>query len=580
MKTNAGLALRQLVTVLLLLSVLAGALKLASGAQLEPADFTFNNGTEVETLDPASVTGVPEGRVIRAIFEGLVVKDPLTLAPLPGMAESWKLSGDGLTYTFQIREEAVWSNGDPVTAEDFVFSFRRFLDPETASKYAYQLWYVRGARAFTEGKGPWEDVGIRKTASHTLELELESPTPFFLDLVGFYPLFPVNRRNIEEAKADYPDDWELKWLQPDRLVTNGPYRVASRRVNDRIRLVKNETYWDADNVAFDTIDVTAIEKESTMLNFYLTGQASYIDRVSTNVVQELLPREDFTPAPYLGSYFYRVNVTKPPFDDKRVRRALWLTIPRETICVKIEKKGEVPADSLVPPMSGYTKAVAAAGSADEARALMAEAGFGPGGKSMPTLEIHYNTSDAHRDIAEVIAESWNKELGINAKLLNQEWKVYLDTQNNLGYDVSRSAWIGDYSDPNTFLDMFVTGGGNNKTGYSNPEYDQLIADAARELDMQKRAVILQRAEEILMDELPILPIYYYVTKNVVDARLGGFFENVQDEHFPKFWYWMDDEELAAKRAQYPDDGRHEHVRSHGPPEGKYSPNQLRERKNR
>ncbi|MDA1266893.1 MAG: peptide ABC transporter substrate-binding protein, partial [Planctomycetota bacterium] len=473
-----------------------------------------------------------------------------------------------------------WSNGDPVTAEDFVFSFRRFLDPETASKYAYQLWYVRGARAFTEGKGPWEDVGIRKTASHTLELELESPTPFFLDLVGFYPLFPVNRRNIEEAKADYPDDWELKWLQPDRLVTNGPYRVASRRVNDRIRLVKNETYWDADNVAFDTIDVTAIEKESTMLNFYLTGQASYIDRVSTNVVQELLPREDFTPAPYLGSYFYRVNVTKPPFDDKRVRRALWLTIPRETICVKIEKKGEVPADSLVPPMSGYTKAVAAAGSADEARALMAEAGFGPGGKSMPTLEIHYNTSDAHRDIAEVIAESWNKELGINAKLLNQEWKVYLDTQNNLGYDVSRSAWIGDYSDPNTFLDMFVTGGGNNKTGYSNPEYDQLIADAARELDMQKRAVILQRAEEILMDELPILPIYYYVTKNVVDARLGGFFENVQDEHFPKFWYWMDDEELAAKRAQYPDDGRHEHVRSHGPPEGKYSPNQLRERKNR
>ena len=580
MKTNAGLALRQLVAVLLLLSVLAGALKLASGAQLEPADFTFNNGTEVETLDPASVTGVPEGRVIRAIFEGLVVKDPLTLAPLPGMAESWKLSGDGLTYTFQIREEAVWSNGDPVTAEDFVFSFRRFLDPETASKYAYQLWYVRGARAFTEGKGPWEDVGIRKTASHTLELELESPTPFFLDLVGFYPLFPVNRRNIEEAKADYPDDWELKWLQPDRLVTNGPYRVASRRVNDRIRLVKNETYWDADNVAFDTIDVTAIEKESTMLNFYLTGQASYIDRVSTNVVQELLPREDFTPAPYLGSYFYRVNVTKPPFDDKRVRRALWLTIPRETICVKIEKKGEVPADSLVPPMSGYTKAVAAAGSADEARALMAEAGFGPGGKSMPTLEIHYNTSDAHRDIAEVIAESWNKELGINAKLLNQEWKVYLDTQNNLGYDVSRSAWIGDYSDPNTFLDMFVTGGGNNKTGYSNPEYDQLIADAARELDMQKRAVILQRAEEILMDELPILPIYYYVTKNVVDARLGGFFENVQDEHFPKFWYWMDDEELAAKRAQYPDDGRHEHVRSHGPPEGKYSPNQLRERKNR
>jgi len=584
MQTNAGLALRQLVAVLLLLSLFAGALRLASGAQLEPADFTFNNGTEVQTLDPATVTGVPEGRVLRAIFEGLVVKHPETLAPVPGMAETWAVSEDGLTYTFHLREGALWSNGDPVTAEDFVFSYERFLNPATGAEYAYQLWYVKGARAYStdvndEG-GPAHDfstVGVRAEDLRTLVIDLEAPTPFFLDLMGFYPLFPVNRRNIEEAQARFGAAWTTEWLKPENIVTNGPYRVAFRRVNDRMRLEKNELYWDKDNVAFDTIDVTAIEKDSTMLNFYLTGEASYIDRVSTNVVPQLMPREDFNPAPYLGTYFYRVNTDKPPFNDKRVRRALWLTIPRGTVCHKIMKMGQVPAAALGPPMAGYTSSEAQPGDADEARALLAEAGYGPGGKPLPTVEIHYNTSEAHRDIAEVIGDAWARELGVSAVLLNQEWKVYLDTQTNKQYDVSRSAWIGDYADPNTFLDMFVTDGGNNKTGWSNAEYDALIRAAGLELDTAKRAELLKSAETILMDELPILPIYFYVTQNVVDPGLGGFHENVQDEHFPKFWYWMDAEELAEKRAAYPDDGLHQEVSSHGPAAGKYSPAQLRAR---
>ncbi len=584
MQTDSGLALRQLVAFLLLLGVLAGAVLLARGARLEPADFTFNNGTEVQTLDPATVTGVPEGRVIRAIFEGLVIKDPRTLEPLPGVAESWEISADGLTYTFHLRPDARWSNGDRVTADDFLYSYERFLSPATGAEYAYQLWYVRGARAYStdidDHGDPIHDfssVGIQAPDESTLVIELEAPTPFFLDLMAFYPLFPVNRRGIEEAKQRFPQTWTTEWLKPENIVTNGPYRIAFRRVNDRIRLVKNELYWDRDNVAFDTIDITAIEKDSTMLNFYLTGEANFIDRLTSNVVPQMMPREDFNPVPYLGVYFYRVNTQKPPFDDPRVRRALWLTIPRQTICEKIKKMGEVPASSLVPPLPGYEGARARPGDADEARSLLAQAGYGPGGKPLPTIEIHYNTSEAHRDIAEVIAEAWAQELGVNAKLLNQEWKVYLDTQTNLEFDVSRSAWIGDYADPNTFLDMFVTGGGNNKTGWSNAEYDRLIHEASRELDREKRARILHDAEAILMEEMPILPIYFYVTQNVVDPRLGGFYENVQDEHFPKFWYWMDDEELAAKRAAYPDDGRHEWVTSHGPHEGKYSPAQLRRR---
>jgi oligopeptide transport system substrate-binding protein len=583
MQTKAGLAPRQLVAALLLLLVLAGTVALTRGAHLTPADFTFNNGTEVQTLDPATVTGVPEGRVIRALFEGLVVKHPRTLEPLPGMAESWEISEDGLTYTFHLREGARWSNGDPVTAEDFTYSWERFLNPKTAADYAYQLWYVKGAKAYTtevtEDGGPKNDfssVGIRATDPYTLVVTLESPTAFFLDLTGFYPLFPVNRRNLEEAREAFPDKWQIEWLRPDRIVTNGPYRVAMRRVNDRIRLVKNEDYWDADNVAFNTIDVLAMEQESTMLNVYLTGGADFIDRVNTNVAHEMMAREDFNPEPYMGTYYYRVNVTKPPFDDVRVRRALSMTIPRKDIVENVEKMGQKAAYSWVPPViPGYTGAECEREDADLARQLMAEAGYGPEGKPFPAIEIHYNTSDAHAAIAQVIALTWQNELGIKAKLRNEEWKVYLDTQNTLRYQVSRAAWIGDYSDPNTFIDMFVTGGENNKTGWGNPDYDRLVAEAAAELDQVKRMELMRDAEAILMAELPMLPIYFYVDKNIVAPRLGGFYPNGLDEHFPKFWYWMDDEELARKRAAQPPEWKL--ADPHGPPEGQYSPAAMRAR---
>lgn len=573
-----GDSARKVVAFLLLGAVFVGALSLARSARLEPADLVFNNGTEVSTLDPARVTGVPEGRIIKALFEGLVVKHPRTLEALPGMAESWEVSDDGLVYTFNIRPEARWTNDLPVTAHDFVFSWNRFLHPSTAAEYAYQLWYVVGAEAYTtevddEGnpKNDFSTVGIEALDAATLQVTLRNPTPFFMDLMAFYPMFPVNEANIKEMKELHgEDDWEIQWLQPENLVTNGPYRVEYRRVNDRIRLTKNPDYWDADNVALETIDALAIEQATTGLNMYLTGAAHFVPSVPTTIVKKLMPREDFNPAPYLGTYFYRVNTTKPPFDDPRVRRALALTIDREAICEKITKAGQIPAGGLVPPgMPGYAGVSMGQGNVALAKELLAEAGFGPEGREFPTIEIHYNTLEAHRDIAEVVGESWRRNLGINAKLQNQEWKVYLDTQSNLGYDVSRSAWIGDYVDPNTFLDMFVTDGENNKTGWGNERYDLLIALSSAELDPAKRLDLLREAEGILVDEMPILPIYYYVTQNLVDPRLGGFHENLQDEHFPKFWYWMSDEELGSKRAQQPESW--EQVTSYGPSEGKYAP---------
>jgi len=433
-------------------------------------------------------------------------------------------------------------------------------------------------------------LGISSPDAFTLEVELEDPTPFFLDLVGSYPLFPVHRETIESARERWPETWQVEWVRPENIVTNGPFRVVERRINDRIRLERNPVYWDADNVAMRTIDVLAVEHYGTMLNMYLTGEIDWIDRVASNLVTRLLRREDFTPEPYVATYFYRVDVTEPHLADRRVRRALALSIDRRAITESITKAGQIPSWALVPHgIPGYERAemehapqepnlagydAAFARDCERARELLAEAGFGPGGADFPTMEIHYNTAEAHRDIAGAVADGWKRHLGIDAKLLNQEWKVYLDTQANLDFQVSRSSWIGDYADPNTFLDLFVTGGENNRTGWGEERYDRLIEAARKESDPERRLELLHDAEELLMEELPVLPVYTYVTQNMRRPRLGGFHENRLDEHFAKFLYWMDDDELAARRAAQP--AEWELVEPGGPAEGLYAPAHRRD----
>lgn len=529
----------------------------ASGGRRARAEFAFGNGGEVTTLDPARVTGIPEGRVLRALFEGLTVKHPETLEPLPGVAERWEISAEARRYLFHLREDARWSNGDPVTAQDFVLSWKRLLEPETAAEYAYQLWCVLGARQFSLEPDPmrreelWSAVGIRAHGERTLEVELEHPTPYFLALTAYFPLYPVHTRSLAEARARWPERWQIEWVRPENLVANGPFRLIDRRINDRMRLARSETYWDRANVALETIDVYAIESYSTLLNLYLAGELDWIDRVAPLSVSKLAGREDFHPAPYLATYFYRVNVTRPPLDDARVRRALALALDRRAICETIMKGGQLPNFGLVPHgMAGYEKRelahaepegtpAALASDIATARALLAEAGFGPGKRVFPEIEIHLNVSEAHRDVAEVVADLWRRELGIDARLAQQEWKVYLDAQSSLAYDLSRSSWIGDYPDPNTFLDLFVSGGENNKTGWSNPRYDALIEAARRVIAPEERMALLAEAEALLLEELPILPIYTYASQNLVDPRLGGFHANLQDEHFPKFFFWKE-----------------------------------------
>jgi oligopeptide transport system substrate-binding protein len=573
MQRSRSSSLRRSAAVILALGLAASLFAAASGGRRARADFAFGNGGEVTTLDPAQVTGIPEGRVLRALFEGLTVKDPRTLEPLPGVAESWEISADGKRYLFHLRGDARWSNGDPVTAEDFALSWKRLLEPETAAEYAYQLWCVVGAKDFSLEPDParraelWSAVGIHARDERTLEVELEHPTPYFLALTAYVPLYPVHMRSLAAARARSPARWQIEWLRPENLVANGPFRLVERRINDRMRLARSETYWDRGHVALETIDVFAIESYGTLLNLYLAGELDWIDRVAPSVVSKLAGREDFHPEPYLASYFYRVNVTRPPLDVPAVRRALALAIDRRAICETIMKGGQLPNFGLVPHgMEGYAKrelphaepagtTAAFERALARARALLDEAGFGPGGRAFPAIEIHLNASEAHRDVAEVVADLWRRELGIEARLSQQEWKVYLDAQRSLSFDVSRSSWIGDYPDPNTFLELFVSGGENNKTGWSNPRYDALVEAARGTVDAGERMELLAQAEGILLEELPILPIYTFASQNLVDPNLGGFHANVQDEHFPKFFFWKEPRGGAKTlRGSAPRDG--------------------------
>jgi oligopeptide transport system substrate-binding protein len=527
---------RRSVHLWVVLYLVLAVLILCSGCSPQPrADLVFLNGAEPETLDPALITGQPEGRVANALFEGLLTFDQ-SGKPQPGMAESWTVSEDGRIYTFTLREGLTWSDGTPLTARDFVESWRRTLDPATASEYAYQLHYIKNARAFNEGKSvDFSQVGVSAPDEQTLRVELENPTPFFADLCAFVTLLPVPLHVIREHGDD--------WIKPGRLVSNGAYVLESWRLNDRIRLRKNPRYWNANAVAMKTIDVLPVSKANTAFNLYSSGQADLMmDKglVPPALLGEIKKRDDFHAAPFLGTYFLRFNCTKGPFTDPRVRRAFSMVIDKQSIVDRITRAGELAADSFVPPGAGGYEPFGQCGGRDveEARHLLAEAGF-PGGEGFPMVNYLYSEGELNEAIAVELQSMWRQLLGVNVQLLRQEWKVYLNSMSRLDYDIARSSWVGDYPDPNTFLDMFVTGGGNNRTGWSDPRYDQLISAAAAETDRPARYEILREAEKLLVcEEMPVCPLYFYVGIQLYDSKkLGGIEGNVLDEHPLKAMFW-------------------------------------------
>lgn len=514
----------------------------ACGPAAKRADLVFINGAEPETLDPAIITGQPEGRVVNALFEGLTTYDASGKAQ-PGMAESWTISEDKLKYTFTIRSGAQWSNGRSVTAQDFVQSWRRNLTPETGSAYSYQLFYVKNAEAFAAGKiQDFAEVGVKALDDRTLEVTLENPTPFFLDLCATPPLQPVPLEVVEKLGDS--------WIKPGNMVNNGAYLLEKWAINDRIKLRKNPAYWNAANVALETVDILPISKANVAYNFYSSGLADLVmDKglAPTALLNELRQRPDFHAAPFLGVYFLRFNCSKPPFDDPRVRRALSLAVDKKIITEKITRAGELPAGSFVPPgIPGYLPPEETAYDPEEARRLLAEAGFADG-KGFPSVRYLYSEGELNEAIAVEIQSMWLRQLGIRIELARQEWKVYLNSLNSLDYGIARSAWVGDYPDPNTFLDLFVSGGGNNRTGWKDPAYDKMIAEAAKEGDPARRFQILREAENLLVNSAaPICPLYFYVGIQLFDdEKIGGVLPNVLDEHPLKGMYRKDQPGAAS-----------------------------------
>jgi len=371
---------------------------------------------------------------------------------------------------------------------------------------------------------------------HTLRVTLDNPTPFFLGLCATTPLFPEYLPCVEK--------WGDDWIKPGHLIGNGAYQLDAWRINDRVRLVKNPYYWDIAHVHMNTVDALPISRGTTAINFYADGQADLLmDKglVPPTLMGDLRKRPDFHSAPFLGTYFLRFNLTHAAFKDPRVRRAFALVIDKHLIVDKITRGGEIPATSFVPPgAAGYQPPPGMQRDPDEARRLLAEAGY-PGGKNFPLITYLYSEGELNEAIAVELQSMIHQELGINISLQRQEWKVYLNSMSNLDYDMARSSWVGDYDDPNTFLDMFVSGGGNNETGFANPQYDQLIASAAAQVDQSKRFDIFRQAEHMLVtDQAPICPLYYYVGIQLYNgARLAGMSANLLDDHPLKAMYWKD-----------------------------------------
>ncbi len=516
---------------LLFLCAMAGC-----GPAQKRADLIFVNGAEPETLDPSIITGQPEGRIVNALFEGLTTFNAQGKSG-PGMAESWTISEDGKTYTFKIRPNAKWSDGRRLTAHDFVDSWKRTLSPETAASYNYQLFYVKNAESFAAGRiTDFSQVGVRALDDHTLEVTLENPTPFFLDLCATPPLQPVPVDRIKE----FGDDW----VKPGKIVSNGAYVLEDWRINERIRLRKNSNYWNSKKVALESVEALPISTATVAFNFYAGGLADLIvdKNLTPNALLDELKRTPaFHSAPFLGIYFLRFNCSKPPFNDARVRRAFAMAVDKRRIVEKITRAGELPATSFVPPgVEGYASPDGLPYDPAAARSLLAEAGF-PDGKGFPLTTFLYNESQQNRDIAVELQAMWLQHLGVKVNLALQEWKVYLNSLSSLDYGIARSSWVGDYPDPNTFLDMFGTGNGNNRTGWSDPAYDRLIADAARETNPERRFEILRKAEGVLIaEQAPVCPIFYYVGIQLYDpAKLGGIESNVLDEHPIKAMYRKD-----------------------------------------
>ncbi|ATF49248.1 oligopeptide ABC transporter substrate-binding protein OppA [Citrobacter freundii] len=518
---------KSLVAAGILSALIAGnvatAAEVPAGVQLaEKQTLVRNNGSEVQSLDPHKIEGVPESNINRDLFEGLLISD-VDGKPSPGVAEKWE-NKDFKVWTFHLRKDAKWSDGSPVTAQDFVYSWQRLANPNTASPYSSYLQYghIVNIDDIIAGKKPVTDLGVKAIDDHTFEVTLSEPVPYFYKLLVHSSVSPVPKAVVEK----FGD----KWTQPANIVSNGSYKLKDWVVNERIVLERNTNYWDNAKTVINQVTYLPISSEVTDVNRYRSGE---IDMTYNNMPIELfqklkkeIPNEVHVD-PYLCTYYYEINNQKPPFNDVRVRTALKMALDRDIIVNKVKNQGDLPAYSFTPPYTDGAKLVepewfkwSQEKRNEEAKKLLAEAGFTA--EKPLTFDLLYNTSDLHKKLAIAAASIWKKNLGANVKLENQEWKTFLDTRHQGNYDVSRAGWCADYNEPTSFLNMVLSDSSNNTVHYKSAAFDKLIADTLKATDEAQRSELYSKAEQQLDKDSAIVPVYYYVNARLVKPWVGGY----------------------------------------------------------
>ncbi len=507
---------------------------------LEQQIYHHGNGSEPQGIDPHIVTGVPEHHILISLCEGLTIPNPNPTGSdgyIPGTAESWTISDDGKEYIFKLNKNAKWSNGDPVTADDFVWSWKRILTASLGSQYPDMLYYLVGAYEYHNGEiDNFDKVGIKALDSHTLKVNLKNPTPFFIGLLSHYSTWPVHKETV--LKHGDIDDRNGEWTRPGNFVCNGPFQLKTWELNNKIVVEKNPHYYDASMVRLNEIHYYPVSNVMTEDRMFRAGQLHLTSSMPTQkcpiYIEEKNPNLKIDP--YMGTYFYRINTENETLSDVRVRKALAYSIDRQLLVDKVTQCGQIPAYSFTPPGSnGYQPSTEIPYDPTLAKQLLAEAGYSSD-NPFPKLEILFNTNEGHRKVALAIQQMWQNELGIEVELVNQDWKVYLSREMVGDFQISRAGWIGDYEDPNTFLDLMRPNRGNNKTGWENMDFDALVEEANTINDQEKRYELLNEAEKILIDNMPIIPLYTYVRVYQLSPDVKGFNPHILDHHHPKFIY--------------------------------------------
>ncbi len=504
------------------------------------ATLRIHNGGDPRTFDPHKVSGDWENRVVSSMALGLMDLKP-DGEVIHGLAESHTLSEDGRVYTFKLHEGLQWSDGQPLTAKDFEYSLKRLLDPATAAKYAWMQYVIKGAESYNKGEGSADDVAVKALDDVTLEITLKEPTPYYLGALTHYTAYPVPKHVIEKHGDE--------WVRTDNIAVNGAFKPTEWVPGSHVKVVKNDKFYDAENVKIDEVVFYSLEERSTILRSFLEGEVQWAAIFPSDKYQELLKNQPdiLSIEPMAGTYYYLFNVEKAPFDDIEIRKALTYAVDKEFITEFVTAQGQVATDNWIPPkMNNYAEYVEP-NKADwttmsfedrqkEAKKILKSKGYNK--KNPLKFTLRYNTSENHKRIAVAIAEMW-KEIGVDVELYNTEVKVHYGDMDKHDFQISRAGWLADYNDPVNFLSLMITGTGNNYGQYSNPKYDQLLIEASKQTDLAQRAEMLKQAEKMMLDDFAALPIYNYVSQNLVSPKLKGFEHNVQDLHPVR---WMSIEE--------------------------------------